>query len=86
MGRSIWFISRLPTLDFYYIDINGVFLPNRNNTDPSVPGILHNGRHPNDYLDAVNDKIQDADKLGGKEGGLNTLSDLKQTLLSADRN
>ena len=77
-------------LNKHDIDINGadngVFLPNRNNTDPNVPGILHNGRHPNAYLDAVNEKVVRADEIGGKESVLNTLSDLKQTLLSADRN
>ncbi|WP_407833264.1 RHS repeat-associated core domain-containing protein [Vibrio rotiferianus] len=64
---------------------NGVFLPNRSNQD-NMPGILHDGRHPNAYLDAVNKKIAFADELGGKQGVINALSDIRNTLLSADRN
>ena len=64
---------------------NGVFLPNRNNQD-NMPGILHNGRHPDAYLDAVNKKIVLVDELGGKQGVTNALSDMRNTLLSADRN
>lgn len=30
--------------------VNGVFLPDRNSVDPGVPGILHNGKHPNSFL------------------------------------
>ena len=65
---------------------NGVFLPNRNNTDPKVPGILHNGRHPNAYLDEVNRRIDAANLEGGKKGVLKELGDIKEELLQAKRN
>ncbi|HDY7619952.1 TPA: AHH domain-containing protein [Vibrio vulnificus] len=64
---------------------NGVFLPNKNNTS-DMPGILHNGRHPNDYLKSVNDRITIADTLGGKQAVLDELSAMRSTLSSADRN
>lgn len=64
---------------------NGVFLPNKNNQD-NMSGILHNGRHPDIYLDTVNEKIALADKYGGKQGVLDALSDMRNTLSSADRN
>jgi RHS repeat-associated protein len=47
---------------------NGVWLPNRNNTDLSQPGILHNGRHPNSYVDAVNTRLQNADAAATQAG------------------
>jgi len=64
---------------------NGVFLPNRNNAD-DLPGILHNGKHPDKYIDAVNRRIIAADKLGGKEEVLNELSKMKDILQSSGRN
>ncbi|OXX62401.1 RHS repeat-associated core domain-containing protein [Vibrio sp. V15_P4S5T153] len=64
---------------------NGVFLPNKDNTS-DMPGILHNGRHPNDYLKSVNDRITIADTLGGKQAVLDELSAMRSTLSSADRN
>jgi RHS repeat-associated protein len=45
--------------------INGVFLPNRNNIDSSIPGMLHNGKHPHSYFENVNEIIISADKAGG---------------------
>lgn len=63
---------------------NGVFLPNRNNTD-GLPGILHNGKHPDEYLDAVNQRILDAHNFGSKQGVLDELQLMRETLLSADR-
>ena len=66
--------------------VNGVFLPHRNNIDPSVPGILHNGRHPNSYIDAVNDRIIAADIAGGKTVVLKELDSIRQELLAAARN
>ncbi|MBH3134939.1 AHH domain-containing protein [Serratia marcescens] len=63
---------------------NGVFLPNRNNVD-GLPGILHNGKHPDKYLDAVNQRILDAHEFGGKQGVLDELQLMRETLLSADR-
>lgn len=44
---------------------NGVFLPNLNNTD-GLPGILHNGKHPNSYFGKVNQLLRDAG-AGGKQ-------------------
>ena len=66
-------------------EINGVYLPNINNQDLSVPGIRHNGRHPRDYNIKVNNKIVDADKRGGWLEVKKELKDIKQSLLSADR-
>ncbi|HHN8391435.1 TPA: RHS repeat-associated core domain-containing protein [Morganella morganii] len=64
---------------------NGVFLPNRNNVDEALSGIKHNGRHPSDYIDAVNTRIIDADKLNGKQGVLDELSKIRDILSSANR-
>ena len=73
-------------LEDHGIDINGpangVFLPNRNNTD-GLSGILHNGKHPDKYIDAINERIIDADRIGGKQGVLNELSDIRNILSSA---
>lgn len=66
-------------------EINGVFLPNINNTDPNIPGILHNGRHPQDYNVEVNQLIKDADAQGGWIEVQKTLNDIKQSLLNANR-
>ncbi|SDQ79443.1 RHS repeat-associated core domain-containing protein [Pseudomonas grimontii] len=63
---------------------NGVFLPNKNNTN-GMPGILHNGRHPNDYLDTVNSRIIAASKAGGKKEVLAELKSMKDKLSSASR-
>ncbi|HHZ7357001.1 TPA: RHS repeat-associated core domain-containing protein, partial [Proteus mirabilis] len=65
---------------------NGVFLPNRNNVDEALSGIKHNGRHPNDYIEAVNERIIRADKEGGKQGVIDTLSEIREILSSASRN
>ncbi|AWR61121.1 AHH domain-containing protein [Escherichia coli] len=73
-----WDTSRLLTK-------NGVFLPNRNNVDEALSGIKHNGRHPSDYIDAVNTRIIDADKLNGKQGVLDELSKIRDILSSANR-
>ncbi|MEM5720291.1 AHH domain-containing protein, partial [Proteus mirabilis] len=64
---------------------NGVFLPNRNNVDEALSGIKHNGRYPSDYIDAVNTRIIDADKLNGKQGVLDELSKIRDILSSANR-
>ncbi len=75
-------------LNKHKIDINGadngVFLPNRNNTD-GLSGILHNGRHPDDYLAAVNKRIIQADILGGKDEVINELGKIRDILSSANR-
>uniref|UniRef100_UPI0023BA1F01 RHS repeat-associated core domain-containing protein n=1 Tax=Aeromonas salmonicida TaxID=645 RepID=UPI0023BA1F01 len=63
---------------------NGVFLPNSKNTD-AMSGILHNGKHPDKYIDAVNRRIRDADKLNGKQGVLDELGKIKDILSSANR-
>uniref|UniRef100_UPI0009DC16A9 RHS repeat-associated core domain-containing protein n=1 Tax=Chitinilyticum litopenaei TaxID=1121276 RepID=UPI0009DC16A9 len=65
---------------------NGVFLPNRGNTDLSTPGILHNGRHPNKYIEAVNKRLHKADVKGGKQAVLNELNAIRTELLNASRN
>ncbi|ACX86474.1 YD repeat protein [Pectobacterium parmentieri WPP163] len=76
-------------LNKHKIDINGsdngVFLPNRNNTD-GLAGILHNGRHPDDYLAAVNRRIELADILGGKSEVVKELGRIRDILSSANRN
>ncbi|MDT1068529.1 AHH domain-containing protein [Providencia stuartii] len=64
---------------------NGVFLPNKNNIDETLSGIKHNGRHPNQYLAAVNTRIIDADRMGGKQGVLDELSNIREILSSASR-
>lgn len=69
----------------YNNEINGVLLPNINNADPSVPGILHNGRHPKDYNVEVNRLIVEADQRGGLIEVQKTLNDIKQELLNANR-
>lgn len=65
---------------------NGVFLPNRNNVDPTVPGILHNGRHPDAYIDKVNQRLMDADIRGGKQAVLDELNAIRDILQNAPRN
>ncbi|MCA8142769.1 RHS repeat-associated core domain-containing protein [Burkholderia multivorans] len=64
-------------------ELNGVFLPNRNNTD-NLAGILHNGKHPNTYFQKVNQLLQDAD-LGGKQAVLDQLQTIRETLQNASR-
>ncbi|WP_143063240.1 RHS repeat-associated core domain-containing protein, partial [Pseudomonas agarici] len=65
--------------------VNGVFLPNRNNIDPALPGILHNGKHPNSYFESVNELIVNADKAGGKPMVLKTIDKVRSTLLASLR-
>jgi len=76
-------------LNKHGIDINGanngVFLPNRNNTD-SLSGILHNGKHPDDYISAINRRIENADIRGGKQEVINELGGINDILSGADRN
>ncbi|PXY95581.1 hypothetical protein DKK76_04745, partial [Frischella perrara] len=73
----------------YGIDVNGaengVFLPNYKNTN-GMPGILHNGKHPNSYIDAINDRIERAAETGGRDGVLEELDNIRNILASADRN
>ena len=64
---------------------NGVHLPNRNNTDKSVPGIEHNGRHPNDYIKEVNRRLEAADIRGGKQAVLDELDKIRGILQNAQR-
>lgn len=70
----------------YNNEINGVNLPNANNQDSNVPGILHNGNHPKDYVQKVNARIRDADKIGGWSEVQKELEKIKQELLKASRN
>ncbi|MEN5109976.1 RHS repeat-associated core domain-containing protein, partial [Pseudomonas sp. TWI672] len=64
---------------------NGVFLPNRFNTDVSVPGILHNGKHPNSYFESVNEILTNADAAGGKGAVLKAIGNIRQKLIEAPR-
>ncbi|PNS09908.1 hypothetical protein COO59_20300 [Mixta theicola] len=58
-------------LNKFGIDINGVsngvFLPTHKNTD-GMSGLLHSGKHPDKYVDAINRLIRDAANTGGKQG------------------
>lgn len=65
--------------------VNGVFLPNRNNIS-DMPGILHNGKHPNRYFESVNDRIINADRVGGKQSVLDELESIKGILSGSNRN
>jgi RHS repeat-associated protein len=64
---------------------NGVFLPNKDNKD-DMPGILHCGRHPNAYIDTVNERVIEANTRGGKPAVLDELDSMRGSLSSADRN
>ncbi len=63
----------------------GVLLPNRNNTDFDLPGIAHNGKHPNVYFESVNEMIIAADQAGGKPMVMKTLDNIRGELLAASR-
>ncbi|MBC5623762.1 RHS repeat-associated core domain-containing protein, partial [Butyricimonas hominis] len=71
-------------LDKHKIDIdsyvNGVFLPNNRNS--SAPGLLHTGRHTNDYIERVNAEIVAADLAGGKDAVLKQLDQIRKMLLN----
>ncbi|OCG57543.1 hypothetical protein A9G41_04345 [Gilliamella sp. Nev5-1] len=75
-------------LEKYGIDINGakngVFLPTKDNK--TLPGIRHNGRHPNDYINEVNKRLRNADKIGTKEAIEAELQNIANILSNADRN
>lgn len=76
-------------LSLYGIDINdainGVYLPTyRDKT--STQGIEHNGRHPESYSEKISILIEDAHNIGGKNGVLNKLKDIKNKLENAQRN
>jgi hypothetical protein len=78
-GVEIWITSRFSDAHIFRFLVpvlhgidwdskeNGVWLPNRKNTD-GMGGILHNGRHPKEYFKTVNDRIKAADIRGGKDG------------------
>ncbi|MGC7561179.1 RHS repeat-associated core domain-containing protein, partial [Pasteurella sp. 22655_41Tandhals] len=66
-------------------EFNGVFLPSRANTD-NLPGILHNGRHPNEYINAINARIKKADQLGGRAAIIEELDNIRTILTNAPRN
>ncbi|MGC7560718.1 AHH domain-containing protein [Pasteurella sp. PK-2025] len=34
----------------------------------TINEVLHNGRHPNEYIDAINKRISEADVINGKSG------------------
>ncbi len=65
--------------------INGVYLP-RPKAKKSTNGIEHNGRHPREYAETINNLIIDADSRGGKEEVIKTLNDIKNKLKNAPRN
>jgi len=60
---------------------NGVYLPTPNAVVAN--GIIHNGRHPNEYVSAVNQAISDANLRGGKTEVLNELNKIKGILQNA---
>lgn len=62
-----------------------MFLPNKNNTD-GLAGILHDGRHSNEYVDEINRRIISTDQLGGKQGVIDELANIKDILGNAPRN
>ncbi|MEX0297122.1 RHS repeat-associated core domain-containing protein, partial [Pseudomonas putida] len=64
---------------------NGVFLPNRFNTDVSVPGILHNGKNPNSCFESVNEILTNVDAAGGKDAVLKAIGNIRQKLIEAPR-
>ena len=51
-----------------------------------MSGILHNGKHPNKYFEAINDRIINADRMGGKQGVIDELADINNILSKAKRN
>lgn len=76
-------------LNKYGIDINdainGVYLPTPKDNTATI-GIEHNGRHPLSYAEKVNDLIQKADQLGGRQAVINELNNIKNKLTNAPRN
>lgn len=72
----------------YGIDINdavnGVFLPTTNSS--TQLGIKHNGSHPRDYIEKVNDEIKIADQLGGEAAVRLRLEQLRDILSNAQKN
>lgn len=60
-------------------------MPGRNNND-GLAGILHNGSHPKDYINSVNDIIINVDQVGGKQGVIDELSNIRNILSNAGRN
>lgn len=60
--------------------VNGVFLPNSGTS--SAPGLLHTGRHTNDYIDRVNREIAEADRIGGKDAVIAQLDKIRKALLN----
>ncbi len=60
---------------------NGVYLPTPNAVVAN--GIIHNGRHPSEYIDAVNQAIYNADQRGGKAEVLNELNKIRGILQNA---
>lgn len=69
-----------------------MYLPNINNTDPTVPGILHNGRHPQDtenysHFIEQRENLEDSfayKYLGWKNIDLNDFHPLKLKLYASD--
>lgn len=62
--------ARLILIKYYGIDgfnnaMNGVYLPTYK--EPNPQSIVHNGKHPDIYVQKINDIIVDAEKRGGKQ-------------------
>lgn len=83
-------------LDSYGITINdaenGVYLPTKNGVlaanknGEAVSGITHNGMHPGDYVNNVNQQIIDANKLGGEIAVRTQLEFIRNELKNAANN
>lgn len=58
--------------------INGAYLPTKSNSRQS--GIIHNGRHPDLYVEKVNAMIIAANRTGGLQAVTNTLDNIRQAL------
>lgn len=58
--------------------INGVFLPTASTSKQT--GIIHNGKHPNNYVSRVDQLIVDADARGGINAVVSTLTYIRSIL------
>lgn len=62
--------ARLILIKYYGVDgfnnaMNGVYLPTYKELNPQ--SIVHNGKHPDIYVQKINDIILDADRIGGRQ-------------------
>lgn len=63
-------------------EVNGVYLPTTDMGNGN--GIKHSGKHPQEYIEAINKKIFEADNLGGEAGFLNELKNIEKILRNAN--